>query len=367
MSTALPQLDLRNDLNLSTTSLGRVRRSLNHAGPQYHVNMAPWSRRAQHPASTPWPHRSADYVIAIPITSDAPTSQPGRRSIPHINASQEELHAFLEELHNTHFFGRLDAEQRSSGDVRVLCSRGPAIYPREISSHSVANRRLEFGHHQVGNKFHICEGGLPVEAYSATTGAFAHDVKLVPGTLGLIASREPWTPELRQSNAVRRAEAALGRAIGEEYLRSIIHNVGRPAASPYMWHNTAIFIQSRDKWPEQDPAGNWSFAGKLRCCYFYDPSWPSEQQGPHNGPGQVTSMLNGPRPHSVRIRQLTFHANVRHLLLGDDGLLPSRGTGRNKKAWVKDVMKIGGGGNAEGLDACRRMSCVWIQQVAVLS
>jgi hypothetical protein len=123
---------------------------------------------------------------------------------------------------------------------------------------------------------------------------------------------------------------------------------------------------------------HYTFDCRLRVCYVYDPSYINESglgaplaPGAAIPPGLATQSLNA-NGYS-RFGQHLFLATAAELVGNAQNGFRSRANWINWPLPAGPVQHanvtvfVGGGRNALDLDECRRMCCVWVQQVAWLS
>lgn len=217
-----------------------------------------------------------------------------------------------------------------------------------------------------------------------TADAANHHVRMKRGSLILLANRAP-PLELRQSAATRQLHTHAAAATLTPAQRNVLtawvqqqtHAQAQAGVDP--WHNVGVFIQSRTDWPRHNQAAanagrplheQYTFNGRLRRCFVYDPSYINEAPPPpppHPPRGRVSADLHA-RGDS-RLRHHLFHSNTLDLLRKHFGGRDSPGH-PPRAAWVMDdpsaTVGIGGGGNVDPLDECRTMVVTWAEQVAWL-
>lgn len=257
---------------------------------------------------------------------------------------------------------------------------------REVSTQHPTDRLNAFQSHLRPGTTNVRDFGLQppqnpayqisLSDYSATCReATQTEVRMTEGTVIAVASPEPSanftahppaghpqaTPAA-QHRFLQQLRAAPGLNV---QLPPAGAGVPLLAAAPVtFWHASAIFVRSFRCAPRLQPGNTpswqrWAFTGQRQFVYVYDSSYPNENIPPGGGPGLVTQSLAQNR--FSRIGQHLMLSTVQKLLYGTSGL-------RTRYDWIRQHGKvwIGGGGNVGGIDECRRMTSVWMAQIATL-
>ena len=352
----------------------------------------PWFRPGP-PATTihrlAWPNRTPLFRI--------PLSQPVNMT-PDINTRQDGVNTFLRNL-NGDYGGNALINPNHPAPRRATW--GPRVHLQETSTRDTAARGNVFYHYpdpahparrMAGVQNQLPAGMQPMALadYQGTVGQAAAALRLHQGTLYLVASREA-PSQLREDIAWRRFLASLP-ANAQPPTHAAWAANHAPLTNSDLWHNLGVFVQSRADYPRQRAAYGdgtrphhlqYAFDRTYRRCFIYDPSFVHETRGGPVGPGGVippgpaTLAFNANQYH--RLQNFLYTRTVWELLFGPGVGLARSGPG-GRANWLRQlpfapgvapalqsVIFIGGGGNLPGLDECRRMTCVWMQQVAWLS